>query len=273
MEKASPGIQHKIQHLNRNIHPSALVTPGARVASDVVIGPFAIIGENVSIDSGTVVGPHVVVDGWTTIGRNNKIYAGAAIGAEPQDLKFHGEKSYLFIGDDNIFREYVTVSRGTEDGGGETRIGNDNLFMAYTHIAHDCQIGSFIVMANGTQLGGHVTVEDRAVIGGLAGVHQFCQIGRMAMVGAHSMVTKDVPPYILVDGNPAHVYGINVVGLRRNNVEPALRAEIQRAYRLLYASNLNVSQAIEQMEQQLAASPEIDHFLRFLRSAQRGICR
>ncbi|MBE3574926.1 MAG: acyl-ACP--UDP-N-acetylglucosamine O-acyltransferase [Firmicutes bacterium] len=266
-------MYENVRPLSRTIHETAIVHPGARLAPDVVVGPYSIIGPDVEIGPHTEIGPHVLIDGWTKIGGYNKIYAGACIGAEPQDLKFRGEKSYLTIGDYNIIREYVTISRGTEGGGGETRIGSHNLFMAYTHVAHDCQVGNYVVMANSAALAGHVVVEDRVVIGGLVGVHQFCKLGRMAMIGAHSMVVKDVPPYVMVDGNPAHVYGINVVGLRRNNVPPEIRAEIKKAYRILYRSNLNVAQAIEQMEQELASSPEIDHFIRFLRSADRGICR
>lgn len=259
--------------LRVEIHPTAIVSPKAELGTGVKVGPYAIIGDNVTIGDGTVIGPRAIVDGWTTIGKNNRIYTGAVVGNEPQDLKFRGEKSYLFIGDDNIIREYATISRGTDGGGGETRIGNGNLFMSYVHIAHDCQIGNHVVVAHGSGVAGHVTVEDRAILSGLVGVHQFCKIGRMAMVGAHTMVTKDVPPFLLVDGNPARVWGINIVGLRRNGVSPEVRAEIKRAYKILYRSNLNVSQAIEQMEQELEASEEIDAFLRFLRSADRGICR
>ncbi|MCL6614450.1 MAG: acyl-ACP--UDP-N-acetylglucosamine O-acyltransferase [Firmicutes bacterium] len=257
----------------REIHETAIVSPGAVLGRDVVIGPYAIIGEHVVLGDGCRVGPHVIIDGCTTIGRNNRFFHGAVIGCEPQHLKFRGEKTELVIGDDNIFREFVTVSRGTEEGGGVTRIGNNNFFMAYTHIAHDCQIGSHVVVANATNLAGHVHVEDRAVIGGMCGIHQFTKIGRMCMVGACSKIVKDVPPYILVDGNPARVAGINVVGLRRNGVAPETREEIKAAYRILYRSNLSVEQAIEEMEQQLHGSQEIDHFIRFLRNAERGIIR
>lgn len=265
--------ESKVISFNRKIHETAIVHSGAKIGPNVEIGPYAIVGENVEIGDGTVVGPHAVLDGWTVIGKNNKIYAGAAIGADPQDLKFQGEKSYLFIGDHNIIREYATISRGTEGGGGETRIGNNNLFMAYTHVAHDCQVGNHVIMSNSSALAGHVTVEDRVVIGGLAGVHQFCKVGRMAMIGAHTVIVKDVPPYVIVDGNPAKVFGINIVGLRRNGVTPEARAEIKKGYKILYRSNLNVTQAIEQMEQELPGIAEIDHFIRFIRSAERGICR
>jgi UDP-N-acetylglucosamine acyltransferase len=265
--------ENKVVPIRRKIHPTAIIDSNALIGTDVEIGPFAIIGPNVEIGDGTKIGSRVAIEGWTVIGKNNKIYAGAIVGNEPQDLKFKGEKTYLFIGDNNIIREYATISRGTEGGGGETRIGNNNLIMSYVHVAHDCQVGNNVVVAHGSGIAGHVTIEDRVVIGGLVGIHQFTKIGRMAMIGAHTMVTKDVPPYIIVDGHPAKPYGINIVGLRRNGLSPELRMEIKRAYKILYRSNLNVAQAIEQMEQELPGNEEIDHLLRFLRSADRGICR
>jgi UDP-N-acetylglucosamine acyltransferase len=263
----------KVIPISRKIHPTAIVQPGAKLDATVEIGPYSVIGENVEIGEGTVIGPHVVIDGWTTIGRNNRIFAGAQLGIEPQDLKFHGEKSYLVIGDNNLIREYSTITLGTEGGGGETRLGNDNLIMTYAHLDHDVQIGSHCVIVNGAALGGHVVVEDHVTIGGLSGIHQFSKIGRMAMIGACTKVVKDVPPFVTVDGHPARVVGINVVGLRRKGVPQDVREEIKRAYKILYRSDLNVSQAIEQMENQLQGSPEIDHFIRFIRSAERGICR
>jgi UDP-N-acetylglucosamine acyltransferase len=263
----------KVVHIHRKIHPTAIVDPGAIIGKDVEIGPFSIVGPDVEIGDGTRIGPRVIIEGWTVIGKNNQIYAGSIIGNEPQDLKFKGEKTYLFIGDNNIIREYATISRGTLGGGGETRIGNNNLLMSYVHVGHDCQVGNNVIISHGSGIGGHVTIEDRVVIGGLVGIHQFTKIGRMAMVGAHTMVNKDVPPYVIVDGHPARPYGINIVGLRRNGLSPELRMEIKRAYKILYRSNLNVAQAIEQMEQELAGHEEIDHLLRFLRSADRGICR
>ncbi len=257
----------------REIHETAIVHPNAKIGRNVVIGPYAIIGENVEIGDNCEIGPNVQIDGWTTIGEGNRFFHGAIIGSEPQDLKFKGEKSFLVIGDNNIFREFVTISRGTEGGGGETRIGNNNLFMANSHVAHDCQLASHIILGNSTGLAGHIVVEDRAIISGLTGVHQFCKIGKMAMVGFLTKIVKDVPPFVLVDGNPAKVSGINVVGLRRNGIESEVRDEIKTAYRILYRSNLTINQAIEQMEQELQGTPEIDHFIRFLRNAERGIQR
>jgi UDP-N-acetylglucosamine acyltransferase len=257
----------------REIHETAVVHPGATLGRNVVIGPYALIGEHVKLGDNCIVGSHVVIDGWATIGENNKFYHGATIGCEPQDLKFKGEKSYLVIGDNNIFRENVTINRGTEGGGGETRIGNNCLFMAYSHVAHDCQIGNHVIMGNCAALAGHIVIEDRVIISGLSGVHQFCKIGKMAMVGFLSKIVKDVPPFVLVDGNPAKVAGINVVGLRRNDVSSEVRDEIKKAYRILYRSNLTIVKAVEQMEQELQGSQEIDHFIRFLRNAERGILR
>lgn len=263
----------RVLPFNTKVHPTAVVAPGAQLGADVEIGPYAIIGENVVIGDGTVVGAHAVVEGWTVLGKRNRIYTGAVIGNDPQDRKFKGEKSYLFVGDENTFREYCTVSRGTEGGGGETRIGNNNLFMSYSHLGHDAQVGNDVVVGHASGVGGHVIIEDKVIIGGLCGIHQFTKIGRMTMVGAHTMITKDVPPYALISGNPAKVYGVNTVGLRRNGLSPETRMEIQRAYKILYRSTLNVSQAIEEMERELPGSEEIDHFIRFLRNAERGIYR
>lgn len=265
-------VESKIVNL-REIHETAVVHPNAQIGRNVIVGPYSVIGENVVIGDNCVIGSHVLIEGWTNIGSGNRFFHGASIGCEPQDLKFQGEKSYLFIGDNNTFRENVTISRGTEGGGGETRIGNNNLIMAYCHVAHDCQLGNHIIMSNSTSLAGHVTVEDRVVIGGMSGIHQFTKIGKMVMIGGCSKIVKDIPPFVLVDGNPAKVSGINAVGLRRNGIAPEVRDEIKKAYRILYRSNLIVSRAVEQMEQELQGGAEIDHFIRFLRNAERGILR
>ncbi len=257
----------------REIHETASIHPNTKIGRNVKIGPFAIIGENVEIGDNCVIGPRVVLEGWTTIGTDNQFYHSGSIGCDPQDLKFQGEKSFLHIGDGNVFREYVTISRGTEGGGGETRIGNHNYFQAYSHIAHDCHIGSNVLMGNWAALAGHVTVEDGVVISGLSGVHQFTKVGKLVLIGANTKIVKDVPPFVIVDGNPARMVGVNLIGLRQNGIEAEVRNDIKKAYRILYRSNLTISQAIEQMEHELAGRLEIDHFIRFLRNAERGIMR
>lgn len=256
----------------RNVHETAVIHPGARLGKDVEVGPYAVIGEHVVIDEGTKIGAHVTIGGWTQIGKNNIIYPGAAIGGDPQDLKFANEKSYLFIGDNNKIRESVTINRATGEGE-ETRIGNNCLFMAYAHIAHNCIVGNNVIMANAATLAGHVTVEDRAVIGGLSGVHQFVKIGRNAMIGGASKLVQDVPPFVTVDGNPAKVSGLNSVGLSRAGISPDVRKTLKKAYRIIYRSGLTLAQAIAVMEQELESSNEVDHLLRFLRNAERGIVR
>lgn len=272
MNSVERKVDTKVIPIHR-IHPTAIVHPEAKIGADVEIGPYAVVGEHVIIGDGTLIGSHCVIEGWTTIGCNNRIYTGAVVGNDPMDLKYKGEKSYLVIGDNNIIREYATISRGTEGGGGETRIGNYNLIMSNVHIAHDVQMGSNIVVSHGSGVAGHVVIEDEVRISGIVGIHQFCKLGQLVFVGAHSMITKDVPPYALVDGDPARVHGPNIEGLRRSGYTPEQRLEIQRAYRILYRSGLSLSQAIEVMENQLAGNPEIDHLLRFLRSAGRGITR
>ncbi|VBB09270.1 acyl-[acyl-carrier-protein]--udp-n-acetylglucosamine o-acyltransferase [Lucifera butyrica] len=256
----------------RKVHETAVIHPGARIGKDVEIGPYAVIGEHVVIGDGAQIGAHVVIDGWTSIGKNVVIYPGASIGAEPQDLKFRGEKSYVFIGDYTKIREFATVNRATGEGE-ETRIGSHCLLMAYTHVAHNCIVGNHVVMSNAATLAGHVVVEDRAVIGGLAGVHQFVKIGRNAMVGGASKVVQDVPPFVIVDGHPAKVAGLNNVGISRAGMSDIARRNLKRAYRILYRSGLTLAQAIAVMEQDLESCDEVEHLLRFLRNAERGICR
>ena len=254
------------------IHETAVVHPMARIGKDVEIGPYAVIGENVVIDDETKIGAHAVIDGWTSIGKNCVIFPGVSIGAEPQDLKFTGEKSYVFIGDNTKIRECATVNRATGEGE-ETRIGNNCLMMAYTHVAHNCVVGNNVIMSNAATLAGHVIVEDRAVIGGLTGVHQFVKVGRNAMIGGASKVVQDVVPYTIVDGHPAKVSGLNSVGMSRAGIPIASRRSIKKAYKLLYRSGLSLAQAIAMIEQEVDSCSEVDHFLRFLRNAERGICR
>lgn len=254
------------------IHDTAVIAPGARIAKNVEIGPYSVIGEHVEIGEGTVIGPHVVITGWTQIGRDCKIFQGASIGEVPQDLKFKGEKSYVFIGDRTTIREGATVHRATGEGE-ETRIGNDCLLMALTHVAHNCVLGNNIIMSNLASVAGHVVVEDRAVIGGMAGVHQFVKIGRNAMVGGMAKLVQDVVPFTIVDGHPARVVGLNSVGISRAGISLESRRRIKQAYKILYRSGLSLSQAIEVIEQEVESCEEVEHFLRFLRNADRGICR
>ena len=254
------------------IHETAVVHPGAHIGKNVEIGPYAVIGENVEIGEGTKIGPHVVISGWTSIGRDCRIFQGASVGEEPQDLKFKGEKSYVFVGDRTTIRECATIHRATGEGE-ETRIGNDCLLMAYTHVAHNCVVGNGVIMSNAAMIAGHAVIEDRAVIGGMSGVHQFVKIGRNAMVGGASKIVQDVVPYTIVDGHPAKVVGLNSVGMSRAGVTMESRRNIKKAYKLLYRSGLSLAQAISMIEQEVDSCQEVEHFLRFLRNAERGICR
>ncbi len=255
------------------IHETAIVAKGAQLGERVEIGPHAVIGENVSIGDDTIVGPNALIEGWTAIGRNCRIGAGACLGGRAQDWRYKGEKTCLKVGDNNDIREYVTMHRGTAEGRGETVVGNNNMFMAYTHVAHDCIVGNGVTMVNCAQLAGHCVVEDFAVLSGLAGVHQFCRIGKMAMVGGLAKIVKDVPPFMLVDGNPAEIRGINVVGLRRHDVKPAVREQIRQAYRILCQSKLSISHAVERMASELEKCPEVDHLIEFLQSSARGVMK
>lgn len=254
------------------IHPTAVIDPAAQIGAGVKIGPYAVIGPNVVIGDGTEIMAHVTIDGWTKIGKNCRFFPSASIGSEPQDLKFKGEKSYVSIGDRSVFREFVTVSRATGEEE-ETRIGNDCLFQACTHVAHNCIIGNNVIMSNCAGLAGHVVVEDCVVIGGIAGVHQFVKIGRNSMIGGLAKVVQDIPPFVIADGQPARCIGLNSVGLSRAGIPENVRRELKKAFRLLYRSGLNLGQAIAEMEQELDSSEEVEHFLRFLRNADRGICR
>ncbi|HIU63848.1 MAG TPA: acyl-ACP--UDP-N-acetylglucosamine O-acyltransferase [Candidatus Avacidaminococcus intestinavium] len=258
--------------ISRKIHETAAIAPGAVLGRDVEIGPYAVIGPNVVIGDGTKVFAHVVIDGFTTIGKNCRFFPGCSIGAEPQDLKFKGEKTYTVLGDNVTIRECATINRATGEGN-ETRLGNGVLMMAYTHVAHNCIVGNNVIMSNVATLAGHVVVEDRAVIGGLAAVHQFVKVGRNAMVGGMSKIVQDIPPFVIVDGNPAHAAGLNSVGISRAGVPADVRSNLKKAYRLLYRSGLSLDEAIVSMEQELDSSEEVEHLLRFLRNVERGICR
>ncbi|MCX7970193.1 MAG: acyl-ACP--UDP-N-acetylglucosamine O-acyltransferase [Negativicutes bacterium] len=256
----------------RRIHDSAVIHASARLGVDVCVGPYAVIGENAVIGDHCEIMAHAVIEANTVMGNGNKVFPGAVIGAEPQDLKFRGESSCVVIGDNNRFRECMTVNRATGEGG-KTIIGSGCLFMAYTHVAHNCLIGNNVVLANSVALAGHIEVDDRVVIGGLAGVHQFVKIGRNAMIGGASKVVHDVPPFVIADGRPAKVCGLNSVGLSRAGMSRDVRQQIKQAYKILYRSGLSLSEAIAVMEQELEMIEEIEQMLRFLRNAERGICR
>jgi UDP-N-acetylglucosamine acyltransferase len=255
------------------IHPSVIIHPSAEIAEDVSVGPFSMIGEGVKIGSGTVIGPHVVIDRWTHIGQNNQILQFSSIGAAPQDLKYKGEETFLKIGNRNCIREFVTLNRGTPGGGGMTTIGDDNLFMAYSHVAHDCHVGQSVILANGATLAGHVEIEDHAILGGLAAVHQFCRIGCHTMISGGAMVAQDILPYTVAQGDRAKMLGLNLVGLKRRGFSMETIRGIKHAYRLLFRAGLRMEEAIHQIETELDASPELEHFIGFIKNSQRGIAR
>jgi UDP-N-acetylglucosamine acyltransferase len=260
------------------IHPTASVDPAAELGDGVSVGPFAVIGAHVRIGDGCVVGPHCVLDGHTRLGRNNRLIGQCSIGAPPQDKKYRGEPTRLEIGDDNTFREFVTINTGTVQDEGVTRVGDDNWVMAYVHIAHDCRIGSHTIIANGTQLGGHVHLGDHAFLGGLCGVHQFVRVGAHAMTGFQTRLSQDLPPFVTAVGNPAAATGINVEGMRRRGRSAEQLTALRRAYRLLYREGLTLEQsraAIEQMAASDAepAAADLRLLADFLARATRGIVR
>lgn len=255
------------------IHASACVDPDARIGEDVQIGPFCVIGAGVEIGNGTRIGPHVVIDGPTRIGRENRIHAFAALGGDPQDKKYRGERSRLEIGDRNTIREFVTFNRGTDDDRGVTRIGNDNWLMAYVHIAHDCVVGSHTVFANAASLAGHCVVDDWVTLGGFTLVHQFCQIGTHAFTAMGSVVNRDVPPYVTVAGAFAQPHGINSEGLRRRGFDSERIARIKRAYRTLYKSGLALAEARSELVTQAAQNADIAAVVAFIDRSQRSLVR
>jgi UDP-N-acetylglucosamine acyltransferase len=256
------------------IHPAALVDSKAEISGGVEIGPFSLIEKGVSIGEGTKIGPHVVIREGTHIGKQCQIFQFASIGEAPQAFFYRGERTSLFIGDQNIIREFVTLHRGTIKGGGKTVIGDENFFMAYSHVAHDCHIGNQVVLANGATLGGHITVEDHAIIGGLAAVHQFCQIGAHAIISGLTGVSQDIIPYMMAAGSRARLYGLNTVGLKRFNFsEKAIRA-LKKAYRIIFRSSLTLEKAIKQIgEDEIYQTPEVQHLLHFIQQSKRGITR
>jgi UDP-N-acetylglucosamine acyltransferase len=257
------------------IHSSAIVYPGAQIAEDVEIGPFAVIGANVKIGRGSKIGPHAVIDGWTEIGEQNTIFHMASVGAVPQDLKYKGEETYLRIGNGNTIREFATLHLGTVTGDGETTVGDNNLFMAYSHVAHDCHLGSNIVMANSATLAGHVTVEDYAILGGLCAIHQFVKVGESVMIGGGTLVGNDLPPYTIVtgEGRDVKLRGLNLIGLKRRGFSDETVSSLKKVYKLLALSGLKLSEAVERMKSEVPSSPEVEHFISFIESSKRGVCR
>lgn len=248
------------------IHPTAVIHPDAQLHPTVQVGPYAVIGEHVKVGPETTIGAHVVIEGPTEIGARNQIFPGAAIGLEPQDLKYDGALSSVKIGDDNRLREYVTVNRAT--GAGETTtIGNNNLLMAYVHVAHNCEIEHGVVIANAVSLAGHVHIESRATIGGVGGIHQFVHIGRLSMIGGVARIVQDVPPYMLIEGNPSRVRTLNSIGLKRAGLTDADRSYLKKAFRILYRSGLTLNEALEQLDL-LPDNQHIQHLRRFLQLSQ-----
>ena len=255
------------------IDPTAIIDSHADLADDVSVGAFSVIGANVKIDAGTVISPHVVIKGPTSIGKKNRIYQFTSIGEDPQDKKYTSEVTRLEIGDRNTIREFTSMHRGTQQDNSVTRIGNDNLFMAYTHVAHDCIIGDHVIMANGASLAGHVNLNSHAILGGFTLVHQFTQIGQYSFAAMGSAITQDIPPFIMVGGKPTRPHGINSVGMERNGISAEDIRLIRNAYKIIYKMNLRLEDAIEQMEELASDSKQLSDMVSFLRNVRRGILR
>ena len=254
------------------IHPTAVIHPKAQIGPNCRIGPYCVIGENVLLGSDCILHSHVVIDGHTKLGRGNEIFPFASIGLKTQDLKWKGGVTRTEIGDENTFREYVTIHSATGEGE-VTTVGSKNHILAYCHLAHNVTLGNHIIMSNVATLAGHVTVEDHAVIGGLAAIHQFCRIGRMAIIGGCSKVVQDVPPYMLADGNPAETRTVNKVGMERNGVSEEAHDALRRAYKILFREGLTISNALARIEKELPALPEVQHLINFTRTSSRGISK
>ncbi len=253
------------------IHPTSLIDPQARLGTDVEVGPFCTVGAGVQLGDGCSLVSHVVLDGDTVIGAGNRFFPFTTIGVEPQDLKFAGEATRLEIGSGNTFRENCTVHRGTGGGGGVTRIGNDNFFMAYVHVAHDCQLGNGIIMANAATLAGHVTVMDRATVGAFSGVHQFCRVGRQAFIGGYSVVTQDALPYVLTVGNRAESHGINVLGMKRRGVPSANISALRQAYRAIFRSKAGRQEGLARAREKWGQVEQVATLLQFIADSERGV--
>jgi len=255
------------------IHPTAIIDPCAQIDADVTIGPYAIVKSDVHIGSGTTIGSYTTIEKYVTIGENCQIFQYAAIGCAPQDLKFQGEKTYLKIGRGSIIREFVTINRGTEAGGGVTEVGEENYLMAYTHIAHDCKTGKQVILANNATLAGHIIIGDNVTVGGLVAIHQFVQIGDFAYIGGKSAVVKDIPPYVIAAGDRATLHGLNNVGLKRHNFPKSTLQELKKAYRIFFRIGLTVKQASERVKAETEQIPEVKNFIEFIVTSNRGVTR
>ena len=255
------------------IHKTAIIDAKAELDSEVEVGPYCIIGSHVKIGKGTRLSPHVVIDGWTQIGEGCHIFQFASIGAIPQDLKYKGEESWVILGNNNVIREFVTINRGTAQSGGRTVIGDHNLLMAYCHVAHDCKVGNHVILANAATLAGHIEIEDYAIVGGLVAVHQFVRLGGHSIIGGGSGVNKDIPPYMIANGQRVKLYGLNTVGLKRHDFSHEAVSNLKKAYRIIFRSSLTAKKALDQLQAEIKNSPEVDHLINFIKNSKRGIAR
>ena len=255
------------------IHPTAIIDPRAEIDSNVTIGAYAIVRNDVYIGAGTEIGPYSTIEPYVTIGPDCRIFQYASIGGAPQDLKFHGEKTYLKIGRGTIIREFVTINRGTEFGGGYTEVGKENYLMAYTHVAHDCKTGTQVILANNATLAGHVELGSNVTVGGLVAIHQFVKIGDFAYIGGKSAVVKDIPPYVIAAGDRAVLHGLNNVGLKRKNFSKSTIQALKKAYRIVFRIGLTVKQASERVRAEVEQVPEVVRFMKFIRESNRGVTR
>lgn len=255
------------------IHKTAIIDAKAELDAGVEIGPYCIIGPQVKIAKNTKLAPHVVIDGWTKIGEGCRIFQFASLGAIPQDLKYKGEESWVILGNNNTIREFVTIHRGTAQSGGKTIMGDNNLLMAYSHVAHDCKIGNQVILANAATLAGHIEIEDYAIVGGLVGIHQFLKLGRHCIIGGGSGVNQDIPPYMMANGQRAKLYGVNNIGLKRHNFSPEAVSNLKKAYHIIFRSGLTIKKALDQVQTEIKNSPEVDHLISFIKSSEKGITR
>jgi len=252
------------------VHPTAIVHPEAVLGEGVVVGPWALIGPRVHVGDGTEIGPRVLVERDTHIGEDCRVANGAVLGSDPQDLKFKGEQTTLEVGDRTVVREFATLNRGTS-ASGRTMVGSDCLLMAYSHVAHDCEIGNHVVLANSVNMAGHVVIEDWAIVGGLTPIHQFVRIGAHAFIGGGSRIPQDIPPYCRAAGSPPRLYGLNSVGLERRGFSEEVRKALKQAYRILFQSNENLSRALDRVDEQVAGLPQVRHLVEFVRGSERGV--